>query len=211
MLPSRPCRRAETALKTSRDCSSRCRDTAVRRVPCLGRMTRRGVALGWAFRAAPDISLPYTGRRARRRAATGGNRERWPSGAAPPDLGDLHSGSSIAKSPLHPPYSIAAHTASDGLIWPEDGFASIALPQRQSPTSFPCRLRRHSSRTKQVGASPSSAALRLETECGVDRSRPVDRHRGCDGRGLETEIRGESSWRTSAHSRRSMPSFRARS
>jgi hypothetical protein len=77
------------------------------------------------------------------------------------------------------------------LIWPEDGFASIALPQRRSPTSFPCRLRRHSSRIKQVGASPSSAALRLEVECGVDRSRPVDRHRGRDGRGLETEIRGE--------------------
>jgi hypothetical protein len=107
--------------------------------------------------------------------------------------------------------SIAAHTASDGLIWPEDGFASIALPQRRSPTSFPSRLRRHSSRTKQVCASPSSASLRLETECGVDRSRPVDRHRGCDGRGLETEIRGELPWRTSAPSRRSIPSFRARS
>jgi hypothetical protein len=38
------------------------------------------------------------------------------------------------------------------LIWPDDGFASIALPQRRAPTSFPCRLRRHSSRIKQVGA-----------------------------------------------------------
>jgi hypothetical protein len=207
MLASRPCRRAETALKTSRDCWSRRRDTAMRR----GRVTRRGGTLGRAFRADPDFSLPYTGRRAHRHADHRGELRAPAQRASPARPRRPSSGSSIAKSPLHPPYSIAAHTASDGLIWPEDGFASIALPQRQSPTSFPCRLRRHSSRTKQVGASPSSAALRLETECGVDRSRPVDRHRGCDGRGLETAIRGESSWRTSARSRRSMPSFRARS
>ena len=140
-----------------------------------------------------------------------GECQRRPGRGSPARLDDLHSGSRVRQFPPHPPYSIAAHTASHGLIWPEDGFASIALPQRRSPTSFPCRLRRHSSRSKQVGASPSSASLRLETECGVDRSRPVDRHRGCDGRGLETEIRGELPWRTSARSRRSMPSFRARS
>jgi hypothetical protein len=117
----------------------------------------------------------------------------------------------LPKSPLQSPCSIAATWPLDGLIWPEDGFASIALPQRLTPTSFPCRLRRHSSRIKQVGASPSSAALRPAVECGVDRSRPVDRHRGRDGRGLETKIRGALPWRTSDLSRRSMLSFRARS
>jgi hypothetical protein len=44
----------------------------------------------------------------------------------------------------------------------------------------------HSSRSKKVSPATSSAALRPASGCVVDRLRPVDRHRGRGGRGLET-------------------------
>jgi len=44
----------------------------------------------------------------------------------------------------------------------------------------------HSSRAKKVSPPPSSAVLRPAGGCVVDRLRPEDRHRGRDGRGLET-------------------------
>jgi uncharacterized protein (DUF736 family) len=49
----------------------------------------------------------------------------------------------------------------------------------------------HSSRDKKVSPPPSSAALRPEDGCGVDRLRPADRHRGRDGRGLEQPRRSD--------------------
>jgi hypothetical protein len=184
--------------------------TGVPRISC-----GSGCALYSAWAPWPDLSTPIsTGKERGSVLGKRAERGRWPlwesltMSRRPSFRVEQRI---LAKSPLQPPCSIAATWPLDGLIWPEDGCASIALPQRRSPTSFPCRLRRHSSRIKQVGASPSSAALRLEAECGVDRSRPVDRHRGRDGRGLDTEIRGALPWRTSALSKRSMPSFRARS
>src|SRR5258708_35368657 len=48
----------------------------------------------------------------------------------------------------------------------------------------------HSSRAKKVSPPPSSAALR-PSGCVVDRLRPVDRHRGRDGRGLEQPRRND--------------------
>src|SRR5713101_3779305 len=49
----------------------------------------------------------------------------------------------------------------------------------------------HSSRAKKVSPPPSSAALRPEDGCVVDRPRPADRHRGRDGRGLEQPRRND--------------------
>ena len=76
----------------------------------------------------------------------------------------------------------------------------------KSPLIFPLPAAPSFLAHQTVGPSPSSAALRLGGECGVDRFRPVDRHRGRDGRGLETKIRGALTWQTSALSRRSMRS-----
>src|SRR5258706_15525511 len=77
----------------------------------------------------------------------------------------------------------------DGVISPQDGKASIALPQWRRRDFLPLGCA-HSSRTKKVSPPPSSAALRPRG-CVVDRLRPVDRHRGRDGRGLEQPRRDE--------------------
>ena len=45
----------------------------------------------------------------------------------------------VAKSP--PGLSAGAHAASDGLIWPRVGFASITFPQRRSIDFLPLRKR----------------------------------------------------------------------
>jgi uncharacterized protein (DUF736 family) len=45
----------------------------------------------------------------------------------------------VAKSP--PGLSVGAHAASDGLIWPRVGFASITFPQRRSIDFLPLRKR----------------------------------------------------------------------
>src|SRR5229473_3126163 len=76
-------------------------------------------------------------------------------------------------------------------------------------TFFPW-AKAHSSRGKKVSPPPSSAALRPASGCVADRPRPVDRHRGRGGRGLET-AKGEMTWLISVLSRRSAASFRARS
>src|SRR5258708_11467000 len=87
----------------------------------------------------------------------------------------------------------------DGVISPQDGKASIALPQWRRraflPVGLPPRKRgdpgcAHSSRAKKVSPPPSSAVLR-PCGCVVDRLRPSDRHRGRDGRGLEQPRRSE--------------------
>jgi len=78
----------------------------------------------------------------------------------------------------------------DGLIWPQDGRASIALPQWRLRDFLPLGFA-HSSRAKKVPPPPSSAVLRPASGCVVDRLRPVDRHRGRDGRGLEQPRRSE--------------------
>ncbi|HBF55420.1 MAG TPA: DUF736 domain-containing protein, partial [Afipia sp.] len=51
----------------------------------------------------------------------------------------------------------------------------------------------HSSRGKKVSTTASSAALRPAGGCVADRPRPVHRHRGRGGRGLETQT-GEVTW-----------------
>jgi len=57
-------------------------------------------------------------------------------------------------------------------------------PQRRRWDFLPLGFA-HSSRGKKVSPPPSSASLRPEDGCVVDRLRPADRHRGRDGRGLE--------------------------
>jgi uncharacterized protein (DUF736 family) len=64
------------------------------------------------------------------------------------------------------------------------------MPQRRPIDFLPLGFA-HSSRGKKVSRPPSSAALRPEDGCGVDRLRPADRHRGRDGRGLETLRRND--------------------
>ena len=71
-----------------------------------------------------------------------------------------------------------------GLIWPKAGFASIAWPQRRHKTFFPWACRPFLA-TQESSVLPSSAALRLASECVADRLRHNDRHRGRGGRGLE--------------------------
>src|SRR5579862_611005 len=91
----------------------------------------------------------------------------------------------------------ATNAASDGLIWPKDGCASIAsdataLGRLSSPGLATPRSKRAGTpvcpflaQDKKVSPPPSSAALRPEDGCVGDRLRPADRHRGRDGRGLE--------------------------
>jgi len=73
-------------------------------------------------------------------------------------------------------------------------------------TFFPCRAtprrtrgprRRHSSRKKE--SLRCAAALRLAPRVRFDRPRPIDRHRGRDGRGPTTNRRRQ--WRLSAVSK----------
>ena len=73
----------------------------------------------------------------------------------------------------------------NGLIWPKVGCASIASAataagQLSSPAG--CAVIPRETRK----SPPPSSAVRPASGCAVDRLRPVDRHRGRDGRGLET-------------------------
>src|ERR1700675_4987551 len=102
----------------------------------------------------------------------------------------------------------ANHAASHGLIWPKDGCASIAFAATESVRLSSPGLRPFLAEDKKVSPPPSSAALRPEDGCVVDRLRPADRHRGRDGRGLEQP--GEMTWRTSALSRNPARNSRAR-
>jgi hypothetical protein len=78
----------------------------------------------------------------------------------------------------------ATHVASDGLIWPKDGSASIAWAATAAVRLSSPGLRPFLARQESL-TPPSSAALRPEDGCVVDRLRPADRHRGRGGRGLE--------------------------
>jgi hypothetical protein len=73
-----------------------------------------------------------------------------------------------------------------GWIWPKDGCASIASCRNGGRIDFLPLGFAHSSRGKKVSPPPSSAVLRPARGCVADRLRPVDRHRGRDGRGLES-------------------------
>ncbi len=87
----------------------------------------------------------------------------------------------------------------DGLIWPNDGCASIGWLQCRRSTFFPWAfhparqaargtpVRPFLAQDKKVARLASSAALRSEDGCSAARLRPVDRHRDRDGRGSETE------------------------
>src|SRR3546814_5809520 len=66
----------------------------------------------------------------------------------------------------------------------------------RSSTFFPW-AKAHSSRGKKVSPPSSSAALRPASGCVVDRPRPVDRHRGRGGRGLENSKEKRSEEHTS--------------
>jgi len=90
------------------------------------------------------------------------------------------------------------------LIQPKDGCASIAFtatadgstffpwafhPTGKRPEGTP--VRPFLAQDKKLSPPPSSAALRPEDGCVVDRLRPADRHRGRDGRGLEQPRRND--------------------
>jgi uncharacterized protein (DUF736 family) len=81
--------------------------------------------------------------------------------------------------------------ASDGVIWPKDGCASIAYAATAAVRLSSPGLRPFLARAKKVSPPPSSAALRPADGCVVDRLRPEDRHRGRDGRGLEQQRRSD--------------------
>jgi hypothetical protein len=74
-----------------------------------------------------------------------------------------------------------AHAASDGLIWPRGGSASMTFPQ-WPPTRQAARRPRsaHALPDKKTLRAAYSAALAPQA-VRVDRPRPVDRHRGRDG------------------------------
>ena len=79
----------------------------------------------------------------------------------------------------------ASRAASDGLIWPKDGCASIACAAKAAPRLSSPGLRPFLA--SQESLSP--AILRCATPrsgCAGDRLRPADRHRGRDGRGART-------------------------
>jgi hypothetical protein len=59
----------------------------------------------------------------------------------------------------------ANHVASHGLIWPKDGCASIAWPQRRQIRLSSPGLRPFLAGDKKVSLPPSSAALRPEDGC----------------------------------------------
>src|SRR5882757_7370139 len=83
----------------------------------------------------------------------------------------------------------ASHAASNGVIWPKDGWASIACAATAAERLFSPGLRPFLAQAKKVSPPPSSAVLRPEDGCVVDRLWPADRHRGRDGRRLRTARR----------------------
>src|SRR5262249_26191996 len=85
----------------------------------------------------------------------------------------------------------ASHVASDGLIWPKDGCASIAWAAMAVMRLSSPGLRPFLARAKKVSPPPSSAGLRPADGCVVDRLRPEDRPRRRDGRGLEQQRRSD--------------------
>jgi hypothetical protein len=96
------------------------------------------------------------------------------------------AGHSISATSSPQCWTGASHAASDGLIWPKDGCASIAWAATAAVRLSSPGLRPFLARAKKVSPPPSSAALRPEEGCVVDRLRPADRHRGRDGRGART-------------------------
>jgi hypothetical protein len=61
------------------------------------------------------------------------------------------------------------HVASDGLIWPKDGSASIACAATAAVRLFSPGLCPFLAQAKKVPPPPSSAVLRPEDGCVVDR------------------------------------------
>jgi len=85
--------------------------------------------------------------------------------------------------------STAPNGLSNGLIWPKTGCASIAYAA-MAPINFLPLSAARSFLAKQE--SGSGAILRWRcgpSGCGVDRLRPVDRHRGRNGAGSELQIK----------------------
>ena len=91
-------------------------------------------------------------------------RDRGFAGAAPPDRRTFR----IERPPISSSSSVfdRGHTASHGLIWPEDGFASIALPQRQLLSPAGCagipRVPNKSAPRRpprRSGSKPSAASI----------------------------------------------------
>ena len=120
-------------------------------------------------------------------------------GSRHPAAAHLHAGVSFSApnepDPLRERYSprlllgiscqTASRAASDGLIWPKDGCASIACAAKAAPRLSSPGLRPFLA--SQESLSP--AILRCATArsgCAGDRLRPADRHRGRDGRGART-------------------------
>jgi len=78
------------------------------------------------------------------------------------------------------------HLASCWLDLAGDRLRLDRLSRNAAGSTFFPWAEAHSSRGKKVSPPTSSAALRPASGCVVDRLRPVDRHRGRGGRGLET-------------------------
>src|SRR5258708_17300419 len=87
----------------------------------------------------------------------------------------------------------------DGVISPQDGKASIALPQWRRRDFLPLGLppRKRGDPGSPIPREPRKSLRRHPPLCSgpsgcvVDRLQPSDRHRGRDGRGLEQPRRDE--------------------
>jgi hypothetical protein len=83
-------------------------------------------------------------------------------------------------------FNAREYLASPWLDLAEDRLRLDRLSRNAAGLTFFPWAKAHSSRGKKVSPPSSSAALRPASGCVVDRLRPVDRHRGRGGRGLET-------------------------
>ena len=99
------------------------------------------------------------------------------------------------------------------LLWPDLAEGRLRLDRLAAtpPDDFLPLGYAHSSRDKKLARLASFATLRPACRCVANRLRPVDRHRGRDGRGLENSEQGELLWLTLAHSRNPATSSRAKS
>jgi len=83
--------------------------------------------------------------------------------------------------------SPASVTASHGLIWPGPADASTASAATAGPDFLPLAVTRHSSRGKKDRPRRPPLALWATRAASADRPGLCDRHRGRDGRGLESQ------------------------
>lgn len=125
-------------------------------------------------------SLPMSGTE-RKRIALRGASKRFPAPIRQRSV-------SIPAGHCHfsPALRLASSAASHGLIWPGPASPRPALPQRLMQTFFPWAAPIPRETRKSARRRPPLRSGSLRT-AAAGRAGPVDRHRGRDGRGLESQ------------------------